>query len=73
MGLGLRTEDEEENGMNKIWILHMEGKTSEEPAILCCFDDENAANALCDALNNSVAGKDSTFFVDDFALIKVTP
>lgn len=59
--------------MNVIWIVSMKGKGSRESAILCCFDDEDAANALCDTLNASDAGGSCDFYVDDSALIKVAP
>ncbi len=73
MGLGIRTEDEEENGMNVIWVVHMEGRKSKKWAILCCFDNESAANALCDRLNATDAAADIAFYVDDFPLIRVAP
>lgn len=57
--------------MNVIWIVSMKGDKSKESTILCCFDDEDAANALCDTLKASPATKDVDFFVDDFFLIEV--
>ncbi len=71
--MGICTEDEEENGMSITWIVHMEGKKSDKSAILCCFDNEEAANALCDRLNASDAAATVAFYVDDFPLIKVAP
>ena len=59
--------------MSVIWIVHMEGKKSDKTAILCCFDNESAANVLCDRLNAMDAAEDIIFYVDDFPLIKVAP
>lgn len=55
--------------MTGIWIVHMQGQKSGKSAILCCFTEEEAANALHEQLINSSEIKDVDFYVDDFPLI----